>query len=730
MRWDPPFWIGNRLFTQADLDLIRWTSDRFTGLSRMELAFTICENLPWTAPNGQLRVHECLPLLEQLAEAGLIKVPAKRAHAVYRPARMRAEPLPATEVVAGLGEVRPVTVDLVPADEQAVWDATMAKYHALGYRRAFGAHQRYWIRGEVAGRRVVVGALLFAAAARNVAVRDVWLGWTRQEQQRFRYRVVANSRMLILPGVQVPHLCSHALALALRRLPEDWQQRYGYRPVVVETFVVPPWRGTCYRAANWLHLGQTTGLGRQDRRYAQGGTVREVFVYPLVRNWRQALVAEETSPGQEQADARQGAQLAAGTGGDGMITAEQKLNEMSEERIKQRYEALAPFLDERQRRLLVAAEAATYGSGGLTRVARLLRISTATVSRGLQELKDPETAQTDRIRRPGGGRKRNAELDPALRTDLERLVDPVTRGEPGSPLRWTSKSLRKLTVELNGMGHIASVHVVRDLLREMGYSLQANRKTLEGGDHPDRDAQFQHISQTVQEFQAQGQPVVSVDTKKKELVGQYKNAGQEWQPEKQPEQVKVHDFVDRELGKVAPYGVYDITHDAAWVSVGTDHDTAAFAVATIRTWWQSMGRTAYPAANRLLVTADGGGSNGARNRLWKVELQSLADATGLDITVCHFPPGTSKWNKIEHRLFSRITQNWRGRPLVSHEVVVNLIANTTTAKGLKVQTSLDTNIYPTGIKVSDEEMADVNLSPDDFHGDWNYTIHPHQSKSG
>ncbi len=242
----------------------------------MELAFTICENLPWTAPNGQLRVHECLPLLEQPAEAGLIKVPAKRAHAADRPARMRAEPLPATEVVAGLGEVRPVTVDLLPSGEQAVWDATMANYHALGYRRAFGAHQRYWIRGEVAGRRVVVGALLFAAAARNVAVRDVWLGWTRQEQQRFRYRVVANSRMSILPGVQVPHLCSHAFALALRRLPEDWQQRYAYRPVVVETFVVPPWHGTCYRAAMWLHLGQTTGLGRQDRRYAQGGTVREV----------------------------------------------------------------------------------------------------------------------------------------------------------------------------------------------------------------------------------------------------------------------------------------------------------------------------------------------------------------------------------------------------------------------------------------------------------------------
>ena len=694
----------------------------------MELAFTICENLPWAAPNGQLRVHECLPLLEQLAEAGLIKLPAKRAHAAHRPARILAEPLPATEVVASLGEVRPVTVELVPSGEQAVWDATMAKYHALGYQRAFGAHQRYWIRGEVAGRRMVLGALLFAAAARHVAVRDAYLGWTRQEQQRFRYRIVANSRMLILPGVQVPHLCSHALALALRRLPEDWQERYGYRPVVVETFVVPPWRGTCYRAANWLHLGQTTGLGRQARRYALGGTVREVFVHPLARDWRRALVAEGSSPGQEeQAGAGQRAQQAARTGGDGMITAEQKLSEMGEERIKQRYAALAPFLDEKQRRLLAGAEAIAYGAGGPQRVAALVGVDKKTVRRGMQELQDPTAVETERVRRPGGGRKPTTDSDPELRSDLERLVSPTTRGDPQSALRWTCKSTPKLAAELNALkaGRSVSEHLVRDLLHGMGYSLQSARKTREGSEHPDRDAQFQHIDAMVLDHQRRGQPVISVDTKKKELVGDFKNAGREWQPKGQPEAVRVHDFVDRELGKVAPYGVYDPTRNEGWVNVGTDHDTAAFAVASIRGWWQTMGQEAYPEAIELLITADGGGSNNSRSRLWKVELQKLADDTGLSIAVCHFPPGTSKWNAVEHRLFSYITQNWRGRPLESHEVIVNLIANTTTSAGLKVQCQLDTNDYPTGVQVPEADLDQVQLERSTFHGDWNYLIRPH-----
>jgi hypothetical protein len=697
----------------------------------MELALTICENLPWKAPNGQLRVHQCLPLLEQLAAAGIIQVPAKRAFAASPSARVRAEPLPEIEIVASLDELRPVTVEPVPPQEQAVWDATVARYHPLGFQRAFGAHQRYWIRGELGGQRVTLGALLFAAAARNVAVRDAWLGWTSQQQQRFRYRIVANSRFLILPGVHIPHLASHALALALRRLPQDWGGRYGYTPVVVETFVTPPWHGTCYRAANWVHLGQTTGQGRQDRRYAQGGTVREVFTYPLVRNWRQVLVAEESAPAQQGATtkrrSRRWAKRSAPEGGDeAMITAEQRLNEMTQARIQQRYQAVAPFLDEKQRRLLAAAEAISYGAGGQKRVATLLGMSQATLARGMRELRAPDTVEPERVRRPGGGRKPTTDSDPELRSDLESLVSPSTRGDPQSPLRWTCKSTRKLAAELNAMtaGRSVSDHLVRDLLHEMGYSLQATRKMREGTQHPDRDAQFQHIHDTVQDYQQRSQPVISVDTKKKELVGDFKNAGREWQPQGQPEQVRVHDFVLPELGKVCPYGVYDPVRNEGWINVGTDHDTATFAVASIRGWWQSMGQAAYPDATELLITADGGGSNNSRSRRWKVELQNLANDTGLSIAVCHLPPGTSKWNKIEHRLFSHITQNWRGRPLTSHEVIVNLIASTTTATGLKVHCQLDTNAYPTGVPVSDADMEAVLLERSDFHGDWNYVIRP------
>jgi transposase len=731
-RWDPPFWIGDRLFTREDLDLIYWTAERFSALSRTELAFTICENLPWKAPNGQLRLHGCLALLEQLTTAGIIQIPEKRDLAAYQPARLQAEPLAETEIAASLDELRPVTVEPVPPEEQAVWDATVAQHHPLGFQRAFGAHQRYWIRGNVAGRRVVVGALLFAAAARNVAVRDAWLGWTRHQQQHFRQRVVANSRYLILPGVDVPHLASHALALALRRLPEDWRARYGYAPVVVETFVTPPWRGTCYRAANWVHLGQTTGRGRQDRNYDQAGTIREVFVYPLVRNWRRALVAQAPTPESAGATAkprtgRRAKRSAAAHGGDdGMITAEQQLKAMTEERIKQRYESLAPFLDERQRRLLAGAEALAYGTGGQKRVAALLGMSESTVSRGVRELRNPETIETERVRQLGGGRKPTTDSDPELLSDLERLISPETRGDPQSPLRWTCKSTRKLAAELKAMKPERSVsqYLVRDLLHKMGYSLQAVRKTREGSEHPDRDVQFQHINATVAKYQKRCQPVISVDTKKKELVGDFKNAGREWQPKGKPETARVHDFVIPELGKVNPYGVYDPIRNEGWVNVGIDHDTAAFAVASIRGWWQSMGQPAYPDATKLLITADGGGSNSSRSRLWKVELQKLADETGLNIAVCHFPPGTSKWNKVEHRLFSHITQNWRGRSLESHEVIVNLIANTTTEAGLTVRAQLDENIYPTGVKVSDEELKAVEIKRSDFHGDWNYVICP------
>ncbi|MFB5760618.1 ISAzo13 family transposase [Paenibacillus medicaginis] len=392
--------------------------------------------------------------------------------------------------------------------------------------------------------------------------------------------------------------------------------------------------------------------------------------------------------------------------------------------VKQRYEQLYPFLNELQRRLFVATEALAYGRGGIAFIERELGVSHKVIQQGIRELEHPEQIDKDRIRKPGGGRKRTVDTDPTLLQDLQALIDPVTRGEPDSPLRWTSKSTLKLAAALQEMGHATSAQMVMKLLHELGYSLQANRKTDEGSRHEDRDAQFQHIHDHVQRFQSEGQPVISVDTKKKELVGDFKNGGVEWQPKGSPENVRVHDFQIPELGKVNPYGVYDLTANAGWVSVGTDHDTAAFAVESIRRWWNTMGQQTYPNATKLMITADGGGSNGSRVRLWKTELQNLSNETGLSISVSHFPPGTSKWNKIEHRLFSCITQNWRGKPLSSHEVIVNLIASTTTTTGLKVQASLDTSIYPKGIKVTDAQLSEVKLEKDSFHGEWNYTISP------
>ncbi len=392
--------------------------------------------------------------------------------------------------------------------------------------------------------------------------------------------------------------------------------------------------------------------------------------------------------------------------------------------IKKRFESIAPFLNERMRRLFAAAEASAIGHGGITQVSRATGISRPTIAAGLRELADPSMADTKRIRRVGGGRKRTVDKDPTLLQDLESLIEPTSRGDPESPLRWTCKSVRKLAQELNGMGHQISHRLVADLLHELGYSLQANRKTKEGTSHTDRDAQFQHINAQVKASQAASQPVISVDTKKKEKIGDFANAGREWRPKGEPEEVRVHDFLIPELGKVAPYGIYDMTHNLGWVNVGIDHDTGTFAVESIRRWWYSMGEPLYPAAHQLLITADSGGSNGYRLRMWKVELQKLADETGLSIKVCHLPPGTSKWNKIEHRLFSYISQNWRGKPLISHEVIVNLIAATTTATGLRVHSQLDTRSYPTGVRVSDAELGQVNIERDSFHGEWNYTISP------
>ena len=395
--------------------------------------------------------------------------------------------------------------------------------------------------------------------------------------------------------------------------------------------------------------------------------------------------------------------------------------------IKTRFEKLAPFLDERLRRLVAATESLTVGFGGTSAVSRQTGVSRRAIIQGIKELDQEPSVQSGRVRRAGGGRKKTVNTDITLKSDLERLVEPVTRGDPESRLRWTCKSVCKLSEELNRQGHRTSHRMVAELLHELGYSLQANRKTLEGSNHADRDAQFQHINRQVDELLAERQPVISVDTKKKELVGDFKNNGKELRPKGDPEKVRVHDFPIPELGRAAPYGVYDLANNSGWVSVGIDHDTSAFAVETIRRWWHSMGRPVYPQAKTLLITADSGGSNGSRVRLWKVELQGLADEIGLELRICHLPPGTSKWNKIEHRLFSFISQNWRGKPLVSHQVIVDLIAATSTKAGLKVQAQIDSNLYPAGVKISDEQVAALRLERDPFHGEWNYKILPRTS---
>jgi hypothetical protein len=402
---------------------------------------------------------------------------------------------------------------------------------------------------------------------------------------------------------------------------------------------------------------------------------------------------------------------------------------IDETAIARRYAGLSPVLDERGLRRFAAAEARTAGRGGVSAVSRVTGLARSTIDRGLAELDNPAEieARVKRVRRPGGGRKKLAQTDTTLLADLRGLVEPTTRGDPTAPLLWTSRSLRNLADALQAMGHRIRHNVVADLLRQLHYSLQSNRKTREGTHNPDRDAQFTYINAEVKAALAAGQPVISVDTKKKELVGDFKNAGRELRPAGRPEPVRVHDFRIPELGRAVPYGVYDIAGNTGWVSVGIDHDTASFAVNTIRSWWRTMGCQRYPSASALLITADCGGSNGARVRLWKRELQALADQLGLTVTVCHLPPGTSKWNKIEHRLFSFITQNWRGKPLVSHQTIVQLIGSTTTRTGLNIKCAIDPNSYPAGIKVSNEDMAAINMTPHKFHGEWNYTIAPKPS---
>lgn len=394
------------------------------------------------------------------------------------------------------------------------------------------------------------------------------------------------------------------------------------------------------------------------------------------------------------------------------------------EPVGRRYEALSPHLNERQRRLMLAVEASELGRGGISAVGRATGAARSTIQAGLSELLEP-VRSGGRARRPGGGRKRAVEKDPRLAEALESLVAPDARGDPESPLRWTCKSTRELATALSRAGHPVSSWTVGQLLHQLGYGLQANVKTLEGTQHPDRDLQFRYINNQVRRHTARGEPVLSVDAKKKELIGQYKNQGREWRPKGEPERVKTHDFIDPEQGKAIPYGVYDLSRNRGWVSVGTDHDTAAFAVAAIRSWWQGEGEKAYPGARRLLICADSGGSNGYRLRLWKSELAKLAEESRLAITVCHFPSGTSKWNKVEHRLFAAISTNWRGRPLTSHQVVLDLIGATATSTGLRVRAELDDRDYPTGQKVPDEEMTRLKadwLRPHGFHADWNYTL--------
>jgi transposase len=396
--------------------------------------------------------------------------------------------------------------------------------------------------------------------------------------------------------------------------------------------------------------------------------------------------------------------------------------------ISVKYKALAARLDEATLRRWAAVEARSLGRGGVSLVARAIGISRTTIHAGLAELETEETLGVPRapgrVRAPGGGRKKLTDKDATLLSDLDALIEPTTRGDPESALRWTCKSTTRLAAELNRQGHSVSQRTVCELLAQLNYSLQSPRKTREGSDHPDRDAQFRHIAEVVAGFQAEGQPVISVDTKKKELIGDFKNGGREWQRKGQPEEVRTHDFIDPELGKVAPYGVYDLTANVGWVSVGIDHDTAEFAVQSIRRWWLEMGAQHYTKAEKLLITADCGGSNGYRVRLWRVELQKLADELNLAIQVCHFPPGTSKWNKIEHQMFCHITNNWRGRPLISRQAVVNLIAATTNKTGLRIQAELDENTYAAGIKVTDADLAQVVIERNEFHGEWNYRITP------
>ena len=719
-----------RRFEAADVGLIEQVVASYGRLSRQELANTICELLDWRRPNGGLKTWEAREMLGMREGLGRVQLPAPSSRG--RPAGSktrvghRARGERQAELRCALHEVEPIVLRLVQsAEDRQLWRELVERYHPQGHRVPFGASLRYLVE-VTRPQPAVVACLQVSSPAWKMAVRDRWIGWTEPARRAGLQRIVNNSRFLILPWGHVPSLASHILGRMARQLPGDWPRAYGVPPLLMETLVDAEQLGTCSRAANWIALGATSGRGRMDRHHQRHDLApKQVFVYALDARALDAL-REDLRRGPDDAGADR--EMAGPWKKDRGKAANQKWLE-----IRRRYELLAAHLDERRRRYWLGTEALAYGRGGVSVVAEAGAASHRTVEAGMREVQQAPTApaRTARIRRPGGGSKPITQRLPGIVQELEKLVAPATRGDPQSPRRWTSKSLRHLAGELTERGLPIGADKVADLLHELKYRLQANRKTREGTHHPDRDAQFQCIADHSQGFLAAGDPVISVDTKKKEKIGAYKTAGREYEPQGPPQTVDTHDFGDRDSeGRIIhgiPYGVYEPQRNVGWVSVGVDHDPAEFAVTTIGQWWSKMGQPASPHSRRVMITADSGGSNGSRLRAWKTQLQRLADHTGLEFHVFHFPPGTSKWNKIEHRMFSQITLNWRGRPLTSHEVIVNLIANTTTTTGLRIEAALDPARYPTGVSVSKDERAAVRMKPYEFHPYWNYAILPRGS---
>ena len=709
-----------------ELDVIRDVVGTFGQLSRQELANTVCELLDWRRPNGRLKTSEARELLEMLDGAGQIALPAASRRGRPRGSKTKI-PLTAAgqtqgELRARLRDVEPVKLHLVETAEQRLkWRELVERYHPEGCSVPVGAHLRYLVE-ICCPTPQMVGCLQLSSPAWKMKARDKFICWSTEGHRANLQKVVNNSRFLLVPWVHVEHLASRVLGQMARQFPGDWERAYGIKPLLLETVVSEEHEGTCYRAANWKEVGKTTGRGRMDREHrGRQRAGRQVFVYPLVKDATQRLREEAVAPAVEEKSVKEPE--------DSAPDCRELLEEKGRD-IGKRYELLKGQLDERGRRCWLGAEALALGRGGLSLVAEACGVSPVTVKAGMSEVQESPIVEKGkaRIRRKGGGRKSIIERMPGIKEELEKLVDPYTRGDPGSPLRWTSKSQQHLADELTERGYAVSADTVGRLLLDMDYRLKSNRKTREGKQHPDRDAQFRYIAQKSREFLDAGDPVISVDTKKKEKIGNYKNGGREYEPKGHVEEVETHDFGQRDAeGRVIhgiPYGVYEQERNVGWVSVGVDHDTAQFAVATIGQWWEKMGRPEYPNSCRVMITADSGGSNGRRVRAWKTELQRLSDATGLEFHVSHYPPGTSKWNKIEHRMFSQITLNWRGRPLTSHETIVNLIADTKTKTGLHIEAALDTSSYPTGVKISDNQLNAVNIERDEFHPEWNYAILP------